>query len=229
MLLAAYGAKAMIVQSFTKKGKTVDAVTPVVLPKVPTKVDRLQIATAEAIPKPVKEEPIKYKGSKKAKVITTVKLSNNQTMEILDEPIPDDCYAEQHGDYDGFAVQWGLGHKARSAAECCRMCKEFKPSDAVGNKCNVWVWCGDPSGVCWTMDIHAHTTGDCWLKWQSGWDNVVDLKATNLKVNHRGRFSQAFRSEHKTAPEFVPWVAGLHPTGDPKPATGKAGGQAPAS
>lgn len=32
----------------------------------------------------------------------------------------------------------------------------------------------------WTMDIHNHTTGDCWLKWQSGWDNNVDHKTTNL-------------------------------------------------
>jgi len=30
------------------------------------------------------------------------------------------------------------------------------------------------------MDIHNHTTGDCWLKHQSGWDGDTDRKTTNL-------------------------------------------------
>lgn len=29
------------------------------------------------------------------------------------------------------------------------------------------------------------------------------------KVNHRGKFSDAFKKEHKTAPDYVPWMAGL--------------------
>jgi hypothetical protein len=29
------------------------------------------------------------------------------------------------------------------------------------------------------------------------------------KINHRGKFTPEFRSEHKTAPEMVPWIAGL--------------------
>ncbi|KAJ9508252.1 hypothetical protein QJQ45_011760 [Haematococcus lacustris] len=75
----------------------------------------------------------------------------------------------------------------------------------------------DPSGVCWTMDIHNHTTGDCWLKYQAGWDNIVDLKKSNLKVNHQNQFTPAFRKEHKTAPLLVPWVAGLVPQARPAP------------
>ena len=45
-----------------------------------------------------------------------------------------------------------------------------------------------------------HTTGECWLKYQAEWDNVVDRQSTNLAVNRRGRYPDAFRSEHKTAP-----------------------------
>ncbi len=37
----------------------------------------------------------------------------------------------------------------------------------------------------------------------------MDRAKTNLKVNHRHKFSTAFRAEHKTAPELVPWIAGL--------------------
>ena len=71
----------------------------------------------------------------------------------MDEPIPEDCYSENHADYAGDAVQWGLGNKARSAAECCRQCKSYK-----GNyPCNVWVWCGERLGsvapfCCATID-----------------------------------------------------------------------------
>lgn len=60
-------------------------------------------------------------------------------MQILDEPLPENCYAEDHADYDGYAVQWGLGNKARSAKECCQMCKDFKPRPDMPNGCNIWV------------------------------------------------------------------------------------------
>lgn len=142
-----------------------------------------------------------------ATFITAVEFQGSK-LNIWEEPIPEDCYPEKHADYDGVAVKWGLGHKAESAAECCMKCKLFKPGPG-GQPCNVWVWCGDPSGKCWTMDIHDHTTGDCWLKFQSGWDNKTDLATTNLKVNHRDKFSTEFRNEHKTAPVKVPWTAGL--------------------
>jgi hypothetical protein len=79
--------------------------------------------------------------------------------QIIDEPIPETCYARNHADYDGQAVRWGLGNKVRSAAECCRQCQEFKVDASNKYHCNVWVWCGDPSGECWTADIHKHTTG----------------------------------------------------------------------
>jgi len=63
-------------------------------------------------------------------------------LQIISEPIPDDCSPEMHADYEGYAVQWGLGNKKHSAAECCRACKEFKPKDGLDG-CNIWVWCGE--------------------------------------------------------------------------------------
>lgn len=142
------------------------------------------------------------------RVIVEVKDNSNKTLKILDAPVPFDCYMEKQADYDGEAVKWGLGNKAVSAADCCQMCKDFAPA-AGGFPCNIWVWCGDPSGECWTPDIHSHKTGDCWLKFQSQWDQNVDKKKSNLAVNSRGKYSEEYRKEHKTAPEYVAWVAGV--------------------
>mmetsp|Transcript_19406 Transcript_19406/g.42030 ORF Transcript_19406/g.42030 Transcript_19406/m.42030 type:complete len:260 (+) Transcript_19406:126-905(+) len=213
----------LIVQTtiFGQQTKSVQHQTSAVLPRPIVGKAATTVATKVSAPAIIpKSQP-----GKAPKVITTVKDRNNMTLEIIDEPIPEDCYPEMHADYDGYAVQWGLGHKTRSAAECCRRCKEFKPPGDVPHKCNMWIWCGDPSGVCWTMDIHTHTTGDCWLKYQATWDGEVDRSKTNLKVNHRGKFTPEFRAEHKTSPEYVPWVAGLVRTGnlDAKPASTKKG------
>ncbi|GAX84062.1 hypothetical protein CEUSTIGMA_g11486.t1 [Chlamydomonas eustigma] len=143
-------------------------------------------------------------------ITTVLDPLKNRTVQIFDEPIPDDCHAELHADYAGYAVMWGLANKASSAAECCRMCKDFKsPNKDVPHGCHIWIWCGDPSGRCWTMDIHEHRTGDCWLKYQAAWDGEVDRAKTNLEINHRGKFTPELRAEHKTAPELVPWTAGL--------------------
>lgn len=38
-------------------------------------------------------------------------------LQILDEPVPASCNAIEHADFDGYAVQWGLGNKARSGAQ----------------------------------------------------------------------------------------------------------------
>jgi hypothetical protein len=44
----------------------------------------------------------------------------------------------------GYAVMWGLGNKARSAAECCQKCRDFKPSNKdVPHGCQIWIWCGE--------------------------------------------------------------------------------------
>uniref|UniRef100_A0A6U2IG63 Apple domain-containing protein n=1 Tax=Chlamydomonas euryale TaxID=1486919 RepID=A0A6U2IG63_9CHLO len=143
------------------------------------------------------------------KLVVTVLDQDNNSFEIFDEPLPEDCHGQSHFDLDGGAVRWGLGHKAHSAAECCQRCKDYQPSGV--ERCNVWTWCGDPSGICWTMDIHTHTTGDCWLKYQEHWDNDVNLVSSNLRVNMQGQFPESFRAEHKTAPLWVPWTSGMIP------------------
>lgn len=43
-----------------------------------------------------------------------------------------DCHAEQHADYDGAAVSWGLDFKTVSAAACCRACKAVSMLRAAG-------------------------------------------------------------------------------------------------
>ncbi len=52
--------------------------------------------------------------------------------------------AKTHLSTDGYAVMWGLGNKVRSAAECCRLCKEFNPkAKSVPHPCQIWIWCGE--------------------------------------------------------------------------------------
>ncbi|PRW57001.1 hypothetical protein C2E21_4332 [Chlorella sorokiniana] len=131
-------------------------------------------------------------------------------LELLDEPVAEDCYMEPHADYDGPALTWGLTYKKSSAAQCCQACKEFQPQPD-GQRCNVWVFCGSRTGECWSPDIWNHTTGECWLKYQAEWDNVVDRERTNLAVNRRGRYPDEFRNEHKTSPDKVQWTAGVIP------------------
>ncbi|GLI66469.1 hypothetical protein VaNZ11_010312 [Volvox africanus] len=145
-----------------------------------------------------------------SKVIVEID-DKGRKLQILDVTIPEDCYPHKHADYAGDAVVWGLGNKKASAAECCAACKEHQLKAGSNMPCNIWVWCGDPSGICWTMDIHNHTTGDCWLKHQAKWDNNPDRAKSNLEVNHQGAFPADFREVHKTAPELVPWVAGVVP------------------
>ncbi|KAJ6404860.1 hypothetical protein OIU84_012936 [Salix udensis] len=54
-------------------------------------------------------------------------------------PLPPECHAELHADYDGAAVRWGLTHHKESAADCCQACldqaKYAKPGE---KKCNIW-------------------------------------------------------------------------------------------
>ncbi|KAJ6817989.1 uncharacterized protein M6B38_408705 [Iris pallida] len=41
---------------------------------------------------------------------------------IAGPPLPRECNAELHTDYDGTAVRWGLTHHKESAADCCQAC-----------------------------------------------------------------------------------------------------------
>ena len=83
---------------------------------------------------------------------------------IPGRPIPPECHAERHTDYDGLAVRWGLTHHKETAADCCQACldqaKRAKPGET---KCNIWVYCPSPSG-CYSPDIFEHKHQECWLK-----------------------------------------------------------------
>mmetsp|Transcript_18669 Transcript_18669/g.56428 ORF Transcript_18669/g.56428 Transcript_18669/m.56428 type:complete len:248 (-) Transcript_18669:199-942(-) len=127
---------------------------------------------------------------------------------ILEEEHPEECHAEDAADYGGNSLVWGLEFKTKSAADCCRFCRDFKGND--GRLCNTWVWCGSPTGICWSADKWNHTTGSCWLKAQDGWDEKVGEQRaeSNLLVNYRGLYKEDFRAEHPEAPEKVAFTSG---------------------
>ncbi|RZR87620.1 hypothetical protein BHM03_00015073 [Ensete ventricosum] len=83
---------------------------------------------------------------------------------IPGRPLPPECHAEPHTDYDGTAVRWGLTHHKESAADCCQACldqaKRAKPGQM---KCNIWVYCPSEYG-CYSPDIYKHKHQECWLK-----------------------------------------------------------------
>ncbi|GMY28628.1 hypothetical protein FCV25MIE_23870 [Fagus crenata] len=113
-------------------------------------------------------------------------------------PIPPECHAELHTDYDGGAVRWGLTHHKESAADCCQACldhaKRAKPGD---KKCNIWVYCPSEGG-CHSPDIYEHKHQECWLKY-----------AEKPKLNFKEKYSDSYRNLHPNAPFVVPWVSGV--------------------
>ncbi|KAG8492023.1 hypothetical protein CXB51_015323 [Gossypium anomalum] len=86
---------------------------------------------------------------------------------LAGRPLPPQCHAELHTDYDGAAVRWGLTHHKESAADCCQACldqaKNAKPGE---KKCNIWVYCPSENG-CYSPDIYQHKHMECWLKFVS--------------------------------------------------------------
>ncbi|XP_043812488.1 uncharacterized protein LOC110615428 isoform X2 [Manihot esculenta] len=95
-------------------------------------------------------------------------------------PVPPECHAELHTDYDGAAVRWGLTHHNESAADCCQACldqaKRAKPGEM---KCNIWVYCPSETG-CYSPDIYQHKNQECWLKY-----------AEKPKLNFKDRYSES--------------------------------------
>ncbi|KAJ6730066.1 hypothetical protein OIU85_020915 [Salix viminalis] len=113
-------------------------------------------------------------------------------------PLPPECHAELHADYDGAAVRWGLTHHKESAADCCQACldqaKYAKPGE---KKCNIWVYCPSETG-CYSPDIYQHKNQECWLKY-----------AEKPKLNFKDWYSESYRDSHPNAPLIVPWVSGV--------------------
>lgn len=117
---------------------------------------------------------------------------------IPGRPIPPECHAERHTDYNGLAVRWGLTHHKETAADCCQACldqaKRAKPGET---KCNIWVYCPSPSG-CYSPDIYEHKHQECWLK-----------QAVTPRLNFKDKYSESYRNSHPTAPVVVPWISGV--------------------
>ncbi|EEF52432.1 uncharacterized protein LOC8278898 [Ricinus communis] len=113
-------------------------------------------------------------------------------------PVPPECHAELHTDYDGAAVRWGLTHHKESAADCCQACldqaKHAKPGE---KKCNIWVFCPSETG-CYSPDIYQHKNQECWLKY-----------AETPRLNFKDKYSESYRNSHPNAPLVVPWVSGV--------------------
>ncbi|KAJ0085804.1 hypothetical protein Patl1_08989 [Pistacia atlantica] len=113
-------------------------------------------------------------------------------------PVPPECNAQLHTDYDGTAVRWGLTHHKESAADCCQACLELAKRAKPGQmKCNIWVYCPAETG-CHSPDIYEHKNQECWLKY-----------AEKPKLNFKDKYSESYRNSHPTAPLFVPWVSGV--------------------
>ncbi|CAK9275588.1 unnamed protein product [Sphagnum jensenii] len=117
---------------------------------------------------------------------------------IPGRPLPEECRAEAHTDYDGAAVRWGLTYHVESAADCCQACLDHaRSAEGDGKKCNVWVYCPSVDG-CYSPDIYEHKHQECWLK-----------QADEPKLNFKGRYDEEYRNQHPTAPVIVPWVSGV--------------------
>lgn len=117
---------------------------------------------------------------------------------LAGRPLPPQCHAELHTDYDGSAVRWGLTHHKESAADCCQACLDHAARAKPGEKkCNIWVYCPSEDG-CHSPDIYQHKHQECWLKY-----------AENPKLNFKDKYPESYRNSHPTAPFVVPWVSGV--------------------
>ncbi|KAM3758263.1 hypothetical protein ACB098_01G030500 [Castanea mollissima] len=113
-------------------------------------------------------------------------------------PIPTECHAELHTDYDGAAVRWGLTHHKESAADCCQACLDHAKRARPGEKkCNIWVYCPSEAG-CHSPDIYQHKHQECWLK-----------SAEKPRLNFKDKYPDSYRNSHPNAPFVVPWVSGV--------------------
>jgi hypothetical protein len=63
--------------------------------------------------------------------------------------MPQDCFVEEHADYEGPALTWGLTFKLPSAAQCCQACKDVS---GAARRC--------ADGAAWRIKMGA---GPSWL------------------------------------------------------------------
>lgn len=85
------------------------------------------------------------------------------------KPGPSDLEAhyEEHADYDGLAVQWGIGNSKKSLQDCAQACKDYVPTGNGG-----WVggWVDGVVSLWWRyeggvgeggMRVHPSVQGLC--------------------------------------------------------------------
>lgn len=117
---------------------------------------------------------------------------------IPGRPVPAECNAEPHTDYDGAAVRWGLTNAEESAADCCQACLDQARSAKHGDlKCNIWVYCPAEEG-CFSPDMYEHRQFECWLK-----------QSEAPRVNFKGRYAPDYRLAHPKCPQVVGWASGV--------------------
>lgn len=169
-----------------------------------------------------------------------ISASSNMQQETSTSPVIDGtCHAHEHHDYMGDdALVWGLDFHLKDAGECCEACKahatvcgapdargkSWWPKDPQrkcngdGRACNLWVSCN--LDRCFSFDIHNHTKGECWLKWQKA-DPAFP------KVASYGTFPEKMRQSPR---EIWPWAVkrDLWPWEMPKAISWTSGSLAPA-
>lgn len=104
-------------------------------------------------------------------------------------------------DFDGYALQWGDKHRARTLQECGQKCLEWKPQPPSMYACNIFVFC--PLEKCYAPAAlpPGSMTGQCWLKHQPD--------PNRPQVNMKGDYSEAYVKRHMGAPPSVQWQAGV--------------------
>ena len=115
------------------------------------------------------------------------------------------CGEEPHSDTGGYAVVFGINHRAASAQDCCDKCRQHATNARNAKRpCNSWVFC--PLPVCWGLDTGwNHTFGECWLKYQQDPSHPL--------YGQRGRYTDEYRARHRHVrtgpPTHVPWTGGV--------------------
>lgn len=115
------------------------------------------------------------------------------------------CGEEPHSDTGGYAVVFGINHRATSAQDCCDRCRAHASNPKHAKRpCNSWVYC--PLPVCWGLDTGwNHTQGECWLKHQ--------VDPAHPLYGQRGAYTNEYRNKYRHvrtgAPSHVPWTGGV--------------------
>ncbi len=134
------------------------------------------------------------------------------------------CHAKEHAGYAGDgAVVWGMSFHVSDAAECCRACRahhdacsvpgsegkrwwparpEMRCGAHVERACRIWTFC--PEQRCFAFDIHVHTFGECWLKFQA--DDPTRPRDPHFETGTTGRASYYPEAMRKAPRRMWPWA-----------------------